>query len=382
MDKLNKTGEALASLVAEDDSAKIQEMLESDNQRYGALKAELRERQAALERALQESSLFSDKLEGMLRALANTADQVNQADPISAHPPKIRDQIEDNAALVDDLDKRTEAYAAVKRAATDVINKANNQQDPAVRDIKKKLEKLNALWNDVQAATGKRGASLDDTLRIAEKFWKELQDVMATLRDLKESLESQEPPAAQPQAIKSQQVTLQEIRHEIDQTKPEVEKIRKTGNNLMSLCGEPDKPEVKKHIEDLDHAWDNITALYAKREENLIDAMEKAMEFHETLQNLLKFLNKAEDKFGHLGPVGSDIDAVKKQIEQLRLFKEDVDPHMVEVEALNRWVAHFYELLRIFLLTFCTFAMQTQKGTEQARLTQTEWTLVMLVIKF
>jgi hypothetical protein len=52
----------------------------------------------------------------------------------------------------------------------------------------------------------------------------------------------------------------------------------------MSLCGEPDKPEVKKHIEDLDSAWDNITALYAKREENLIDAMEKAMEFHETLQ--------------------------------------------------------------------------------------------------
>lgn len=336
LDKLNKTGEALANLVAEDDSSKIQDMLESDNQRYSALKTELRERQLALEKALQESSLFSDKMDGMLRALANTADQVNQADPISAHPPKIHDQIDDNAALVDDLDKRTEAFAAVKRAATDVISKANNQQDPAVKDIKKKLEKLNALWNEVQQATGKRGASLDDTLRVAEKFWKELQQIMGTLRDLKESLESQEPPAAQPQAIKSQQVALQEIRHEIDQTKPEVEKVRKTGSSLMSLCGEPDKPEVKKHIEDLDHAWDNITALYAKREENLIDAMEKAMEFHETLQNLLKFLNKAEDKFAHLGPVGSDIDAVKKQIEQLRLFKDEVDPHMVEIESLNR----------------------------------------------
>ncbi|XP_070505707.1 microtubule-actin cross-linking factor 1 isoform X8 [Chironomus tepperi] len=336
LDKLNKTGEALGSLVADDDSVKIQELLDTVNQRYAALRSELRERQQALEQALQESSQFSDKLEGMLRALANTADQVNQADPVSAHPPKIRDQIEDNAALVDDLDKRTDAYTAVKRAANDVINKANNSQDPAVKDIKKKLEKLNALWNEVQTATSKRGANLDDTLKIAEKFWKELQGVMSTLRDLKESLESQEPPAAQPQAIKNQQVVLQEIRHEIDQTKPEVEKVRKTGGNLMSLCGEPDKPEVKKHIEDLDHAWDNITALYAKREENLIDAMEKAMEFHETLQNLLKFLNKAEDRFAHLGPIGSDIDAVKKQIEQLKHFKDDVDPHMVEVEALNR----------------------------------------------
>lgn len=51
----------------------------------------------------------------------------------------------------------------------------------------------------------------------------------------------------------------------------------------MQLCGEPDKPEVKKHIEDLDSAWENVTSLYAKREQNLVDAMEKAMNFHDIL---------------------------------------------------------------------------------------------------
>lgn len=336
LDKLNKTGEALAALVTDEDGSRINEILNSDNARYAALRTELREREQALEQALQESSQFSDKLEGMLRALANTAAQVNQADPVSAHPPKIRDQIEENAALVDDIGKRDEAYAAVKRAATDVINKATNQADPAVRDIKKKLEKLNNLWADLQKATSKRGASLEEALAIAEKFWKQLNEIMETLRELEDQLSTQEPPAAQPQDIKKQQVALQEIRQEIDLTKPEVEEVRRTGNNLMSLCGEPDKPEVKKHIEDLDHAWDNITALYAKREENLIDAMEKAMEFHDTLKNLLNFLSRAEDRFAKLGPLGSDIDAVKKQIEQLKHFKDDVDPHMVEVEALNR----------------------------------------------
>uniref|UniRef100_A0AAG5DJS3 Dystonin n=1 Tax=Anopheles atroparvus TaxID=41427 RepID=A0AAG5DJS3_ANOAO len=336
LDKLNKTGEALMALVADDDAAKIGELLDSDNARYAALRTELRDRQNALDQALQESSQFSDKLEGMLRALQNTADQANQADPISAHPPKIRDQLDENAALVQDIDKRSEAFAAVQRAASDVIAKASNQSDPAVRDIKKKLDKLNALWGDLQKTTAKRGSSLNDTLSVADRFWREMQAVMDTLRELQEALQTQEPPAAQPQAIQKQQVALQEIRQEIDQTKPEVEQVRRTGSNLMSLCGEPDKPEVKKHIEDLDNAWDNITALYAKREENLIDAMEKAMEFHETLQNLLSFLARAEDRFQKLGPLGSDIEAVKKQIEQLKHFKDDVDPHMVEVEALNR----------------------------------------------
>lgn len=338
VDKLNKTGEALVRLCNEDDGAKVQELLDSDNDRYAALKMELRQRQQALEEALQESSQFSDKLEGMLRALSNTADQVNNLEPISAHPPKIRDQIEDNDSLMGDLDKRKEAYAAVQRAADDVINKAANRADPAIKEIKRKLDKLNKLWDDVQKASNNRGNSLEETLDAAQKFWKELHAIMSTLKELEESLVSQEPPAVEPKAIQEQQVALQEIRQEIDQTKPEVDQVRNSGQKLMKLCGEPDKPEVKKHIEDLDHAWDNITALYAKREENLIDAMEKAMEFHETLDNLLEFLEKAENKFAKMGPLGADIEAVKKQIGQLKDFKAEVDPHMVKVEALNRSV--------------------------------------------
>ncbi|XP_054274796.1 dystonin isoform X14 [Macrosteles quadrilineatus] len=336
VDKLTKTGEALIRLTNDEDGAKVQEILDSDNARYAALRLELRQRQQALEKALQESSQFSDKLEGMLRALANTADQVSGAEPVSAHPPRIRDQIEENNAMVEDLDKREEAFQAVKRAANDVINKAPNAADPAVKDIKRKLERLNSLWGEVQRATQDRSRSLEEALAIAEKFWEELQSVMATLRDLQDSLQAQEPPAVRPEEIQQQQEALQEIRAEIDQTKPEVEQCRATGQSLMKICGEPDKPEVKKHIEDLDSAWDNVTALFAKREENLIHAMEKAMEFHETLQELLEFLERAEDKFASLGPLGSDIDAVKRQIAQLKAFKLEVDPHMVKVEALNR----------------------------------------------
>jgi hypothetical protein len=40
---------------------------------------------------------------------------------------------------------------------------------------------------------------------------------MATLRDLQDSLSTQEPPAVEPAVIQQQQVALQEIRHEIDQ---------------------------------------------------------------------------------------------------------------------------------------------------------------------
>ncbi|XP_061380486.1 dystonin isoform X15 [Danaus plexippus] len=335
VDKLIKTGEALSKLCGEEDAAKIQDTVEHDCDRYNAIRAELRQRQQELEQALQESAVFAERLEGMVRALSGAAEQLRTAEPVSAHPHRIIEQMDENNALIEDLDKRQEAYRAVTRAASDVMAKASNS-DPAVRDIRAKLDKLNKLWAEVQKSSSERGHSLESALEMARKFWQQLDTVMSALADLADSLAAQPPPAAQPADIQAQQVALQEIRHEIDHTKPEVEKVRKSGSSLMSICGEPDKPEVKKHMEELDSAWDNITALYARREENLIDAMEKAMEFHDTLQNLNSFLDTAEDKFSRMGPLGSDIDAVKRQIAQLAAFKQEVDPHMVKVEALNR----------------------------------------------
>lgn len=67
----------------------------------------------------------------MLRALGNTADEVNSVEPVAAHPPKIRQQMKENQAFVDEVAKREEAFEAVKKAAIDVI--AKSPSDPAVR---------------------------------------------------------------------------------------------------------------------------------------------------------------------------------------------------------------------------------------------------------
>lgn len=71
-------------------------------------------------------------------------------------------------------------------------------------------------------ATSDRGHSLDSALEIARKFWQQLDALMLTLAELQDTLAAQPPPAAQPRAIQAQQVALQEIRHEIDHTKPDV----------------------------------------------------------------------------------------------------------------------------------------------------------------
>ena len=207
LDRLNKTGGALLRLIVEDDSYRVQDIIETDNQRYNALKADLRERMQALEDAMHESSQFADKLDGMLNSLEDTRDQLANAEPISGHPEKIKEQIDDNNAIIEDLNKKEVAYEAVKKAAEDVINKAPNKQDPAVKEIKKKLDKLTGLWHEIQGMAKDRSDNLEDALALAEKFWDELQQVMNNLKDLSDALNSQDPPAVEPRAIEAQKAS-------------------------------------------------------------------------------------------------------------------------------------------------------------------------------
>merc|ERR1719208_370440 len=153
LDRLNKTGGALLRLIVEDDAERVQDIVETDNARYNNLKADLRERMQALEEAMNQCSQFTDKLDGMLNSLEDTKDQLVRAEPVSAHPEKIKEQMDDNCAIIDDLAKKETAYEAVKKAAADIIAKAPNKNDPAIKDMNKKLDKLTGLWNQIQKGT-------------------------------------------------------------------------------------------------------------------------------------------------------------------------------------------------------------------------------------
>ena len=262
---------------------------------------------------LKNLSIYEDKLKAQVEEIQEINEEV-------VHHEKLLDEIEDAAQTFVDMSSSSEA-SKIRIELEDLQNKFGDLSNRANETLKKAQQ----------------------CLKVAQKFWEEMTAVMATLKEIQETLQSQEPPALEPNAISHQQQILSEIRQEIESTEPEVNGCRRTGKDLMQLCADHDKPEVKRQIEDLDTAWETVTSLYAKREANLADAMEKAMNFHELLQSILDFLDLAEHKFEQLGPIAADIEAVKQQMMQLRDFKNEIEPHVVDIENLNRKAAELME---------------------------------------
>ncbi|XP_014680833.1 PREDICTED: dystonin-like [Priapulus caudatus] len=345
---------------------------------------------------------FTDKLEGMLSALSNTAEEISRAEPISAHPDKLKQQIDENKAWKEDLEKKEKALTAVQRAAAELIQQAGPEEDVTVNDIKGKLDRLDHLWTSMQSATDQRGRSLDETMDVSRRFWDDLNNVMSTLKELQESLGAQEPPGVEVEGIQQQQEVLYAIKDEIEGTQPDIDACKQTGQSLMQLCGEPDKPEVKKNMEDLDTAWDSVNATCGKREENLLDdlhreleasapkvesllargaellskgdvenapglghslktlkqrwdnaqmraqdrrhkleiALKQAHEFHEALQSFVVWLTNTEKTLNATKPVSRCMDTVVAQIEEHKVLQKDIASHREVMMALDKSGTH------------------------------------------
>ena len=83
----------------------------------------------------------------------------------------------------------------------------------------------------------------------------------------------------------------QTLKEDLEGTQGDLDQVHETGEELLSLIGEPDKPEVEKNMDDLDTTLTTLKSQWAKREKLLDTAMRKATCFQEDLMVGLSYGN-------------------------------------------------------------------------------------------
>eukprot|EP00058_Branchiostoma_floridae_P020780 XP_002606270.1 hypothetical protein BRAFLDRAFT_123699 [Branchiostoma floridae] len=336
IDKLNKTGPLLAELSPGEGAEAVNAKLRSDSERYTAVKEAVQRRSIWLDDALSQATQFHEKMDHTLEKLEKVADKLRMPTPISAETDKIKEQISENEALRSELEKHLPAIETLRGKGDDLIGKsAGVDKDPSAKAIQDKLDQMNFLWEDIVSRSEERDQAMLETHDTAERFWEELGNVLNVLKETQDSIKELEEPAIQPDIVREQQEVLQAIKEEMESTQDDIETVRQLGEDLTSLCGEPDKPVVSKNVEDLNATWDTLNASWEEREEVLEEAMRVALQYQDALQALLVWLGTAEARLATFPPIGADPSTIKKQIDNLKEFKTEVDPRQVAVEAMN-----------------------------------------------
>ncbi|XP_078504101.1 dystonin isoform X2 [Lissotriton helveticus] len=341
IDKMNKTGPQLLELSPAEGFS-IQEKYVTADTLFIKIKEDVKKRAVELDDAISQSSQFHDKIDPMLESLDRIAERLRQPPSISAEVEKIREQLTENKNVSVELEKLQPGYETLKQRGEEMIARSEGaDKDISAKAVQDKLDQMVFIWEDIQALTEEREAKLLDVMELAEKFWCDHIALVVTIKDTQDFIRDLEEPGVDPSVVKQQQEAAEAIREEIDGLQEELDVVINLGGELITACGEPDKPVVNKSIDELNSAWDMLNKTWKDRICKLIDAMQAAVQYQDGLQAIFDWIDIAGSKLDSMPPIGTDLETVKQQIAELKHYKSEAYQQQIEMERLN----HQKELL-------------------------------------
>uniref|UniRef100_A0A3Q3IQ51 Dystonin n=1 Tax=Monopterus albus TaxID=43700 RepID=A0A3Q3IQ51_MONAL len=335
IDKMNKTGPQLLELSPVE-GVPIREKYTATDQLYTKLKADVTQRAATLDEAISKSTQFHDKIDPMLESLERIAERLRQPPSISVEIDKIKEQITENKTVSVDLEKLQPSYETLRQRGEEMIARSEGaDKDVSAKAVQDKLDQMVFLWNDIQALLEEREVKLLDVMDLADKFWCDHCALIVTIKDSQDLLRELEEPGVDPSVVKQQQEFVEGFKEEIDGLQEELDVVRNQGAELMAACGEPDKPVIKKSLDEVNSAWENLNKTWKERVERLEEAMQAAVQFQDGLQGMFDWVDILESKLDSMSPVGTDLESVKQQIVELKEFKGEAYQLQIEMERLN-----------------------------------------------
>ncbi|XP_031697443.1 dystonin isoform X3 [Anarrhichthys ocellatus] len=335
IDKMNKTGPQLLELSPVE-GVPIREKYTATDQLYTKLKADVKQRAATLDDSISKSTQFHDKIDPMLESLERIAERLRQPPSISVEVEKIREQITENKAVSVDLEKLQPSYETLRQRGEEMIARSEGaDKDISAKVVQDKLDQMVFLWSDIQALMEEREAKLLDVMDMADKFWCDHCALIVTIKDSQDLLRELEEPGVDPSVVKQQQEFVEGFKEEIDGLQEELEVVQNQGAELMTACGEPDKPVIRKSLDEVNSAWENLNKAWKERVERLEEAMQAAVQFQDGLQGMFDWVDILEGKLDSMSPVGTDLETVKQQISELKEFKGEAYQLQIEMERLN-----------------------------------------------
>lgn len=272
----------------------------------------------------------------MLETLENLSSRLRMPPLIPAEVDKIRECISDNKSATVELEKLQPSFEALKRRGEELIGRSQGaDKDLAAKEIQDKLDQMVFFWEDIKARSEEREIKFLDVLELAEKFWYDMAALLTTIKDTQDIVHDLESPGIDPSIIKQQVEAAETIKEETDGLHEELEFIRILGADLIFACGETEKPEVKKSIDEMNNAWENLNKTWKERLEKLEDAMQAAVQYQDTLQAMFDWLDNTVIKLCTMPPVGTDLNTVKDQLNEMKEFKVEVYQQQIEMEKLN-----------------------------------------------
>ena len=335
IEKMKELGKELKKLVKPSELSVVKEIIDVDEAKYKALKADMDETARSAFMNKEKVEAFEQKLNDLKKWTEDKLDHYRKIEPVAVEADKIKEQIGTHTQLAAEVNGKEPEFKDFYEIGATILAACNEDEAPVIKD---QIDSLKKNKHKVNKETTERQEVLVEALILAQQFSDVHKDVTNRLTNTENLLNQVDEEKGR--GVEMQKEKLQNIEDNIKQLQPLISTIQKTGADLIKLSGPGQGSDsVQKKIDESLERWEKlklsseekgiIIGAAAVQVENVWNDLEELIEKTQAVKEEIK---KQEPVPVHEEPI---MEEVKKLEEQEATIKDLEEPFTTVNERVD-----------------------------------------------
>lgn len=298
------------------------------------------DRQKQLEHALLHLGQFQHALNELLVWINKTDATLDQLKPIPGDPQLLEVELAKLKVLANDIQAHQSSVDTLNDAGRQLIETDRGSVEAST--TQEKLKKLNVQWKELLQKAADRQHELEESLRDAQAYVSEVQDILGWLGDVDSIIGASKPVGGLPETATEQLERFMEIYNELEDNRPKVETLQAQGQEYIKRQAQLQVPSgnLQHTLRTLKQRWDAVVSRASDKKIKLEIALKEATEFHDSLQAFVDWLTAAEKQLAGATAVSRVLETIQFQIEEHKILQKDVSVHREHMLLLDKKGTH------------------------------------------
>ena len=305
LESINITGPQLCQLSPGEGARHVEEIVTRDNRRFDAICEQIQRRSERIALSKQRSGEIVGDIDELLNWFREVESQIREADPPSSEADVIRVQLKEQKALNDDISSQKGRVRDVLANAKKVLRESAETKDTEV--VKEKMEDLKETMETVIKLSADRLELLEQALPLSIHFYETHNELISWLDEMERETMNQMKPGMRPDQIAKQQEICRSLMQSVQDHKPVLDRLNKTGGALLRLVIEDDSYRIQEIIESDNERYNNIKLSLREMQQALEDAMQECSQFTDQLDGMLNGLSDLADQVNNAEPIAGRV---------------------------------------------------------------------------